>query len=189
MLRAMCSSLRALVPCSLPCRSAFCKTSSTSKSTPMHITPPATPVSSMKTFTTRRLRILASRVFDSISCIFLVNQAITISRVTGLIIDVRPISALEDVFEDGKIDVIDLLNENITLIPGLIDTHVHCEQLSMFAVPWSGLTTISYPSVFLHPYSETSWNDQVTQESTAERVIRATIHARNTLMAGYTTVR
>lgn len=122
----------------------------------------------MKTFAARRLRILASRVFDSTSCIFLVNQAITVSRVTGLIIDVRPIAALEDVFEDGKIDVIDLLNENITLIPGLIDTHVH---------------------LFLHPYSETSWEDQVTKESTAERVIRATIHARTTLMAGYTTVR
>lgn len=87
----------------------------------------------MKTLAARRLRILASRVFDSTSGIFLVNQAITVSRVTGLIIDVRPISALEDVFEDGKIDVIDLLNENITLIPGLIDTHVHCEPLSMFA--------------------------------------------------------
>ncbi|KAG8942680.1 hypothetical protein FRC00_011670, partial [Tulasnella sp. 408] len=134
----------------------------------MHITPPDSPASSMKTLAARRLRILASRVFDSTSGIFLVNQAITVSRVTGLITDVRPISALEDVFEDGKIDVIDLLNENITLIPGLIDTHVH---------------------LFLHPYSETSWDDQVTKESTAERVIRATVHARKTLMAGYTTVR
>ncbi|KAG9019387.1 Nucleoporin nup84 [Tulasnella sp. 427] len=139
-----------------------------SSSITMHITPPSTPASSMKTLTTRRLRILAPRVFDSISCIFLVNQAITISRVTGLIINVRPIATLEDLFEDGKLDVIDLREENITLIPGLIDTHVH---------------------MFLHPYSETSWTDQVTRESTAERVIRATVHARKTLMAGYTTVR
>jgi len=44
-------------------------------------------------------------------------------------------------------------------------------------------------TVFLHPYSETSWEDQVTRESLAERTIRATVHARKTLMAGYTAVR
>jgi imidazolonepropionase-like amidohydrolase len=41
----------------------------------------------------------------------------------------------------------------------------------------------------LHPYDETSWNDQVLRESTAERVARAVNHARATLMAGFTTVR
>ena len=55
-----------------------------------------------------------------------------------------------------------------TLLPGLIEGHSH---------------------VFLHPYNETSWNDQVLKESRAERVARATVHARNTLMAGFTTVR
>ena len=55
-----------------------------------------------------------------------------------------------------------------TLIPGLIDAHVH---------------------FFLHPYNETSWDDQVLKESLALRVARATAHARNTLMAGFTTVR
>ena len=44
-------------------------------------------------------------------------------------------------------------------------------------------------TVFLHSYSETTWEDQVTRESLAERTIRATAHARRTLMAGYTTVR
>jgi hypothetical protein len=43
--------------------------------------------------------------------------------------------------------------------------------------------------VFLHPYTETPWVDQVTKESLAERTIRATVHARKTLMAGFTTVR
>ncbi|TCD62877.1 hypothetical protein EIP91_006283 [Steccherinum ochraceum] len=42
---------------------------------------------------------------------------------------------------------------------------------------------------FLHPYSETSWEDQVTRESLAERTVRATAHARKTLMAGFTAVR
>jgi hypothetical protein len=43
--------------------------------------------------------------------------------------------------------------------------------------------------VFLHSYAETSWADQVTKESLAERTVRATVHARKTLMAGYTAVR
>lgn len=55
-----------------------------------------------------------------------------------------------------------------TLLPGLIDAHVH---------------------FFLHPYNETSWDDQVLKEPLALRIARATVHARNTLLAGFTTVR
>ena len=55
-----------------------------------------------------------------------------------------------------------------TLLPGLIDAHVH---------------------FFLHPYNEAQWDDQVLKESLALRVARATNHARNTLLAGFTTVR
>ena len=55
-----------------------------------------------------------------------------------------------------------------TLIPGLIDAHSH---------------------VLLHPYNETSWDDQVLRESTALRVTRAVNHLRATLMAGFTTLR
>lgn len=55
-----------------------------------------------------------------------------------------------------------------TLLPGLIEGHSH---------------------LLLHPYDETSWNDQVLRESRAERVARATQHARATLLAGFTTVR
>ncbi|MBS1681458.1 MAG: amidohydrolase family protein [Bacteroidetes bacterium] len=57
---------------------------------------------------------------------------------------------------------------NSTLLPGLIEGHSH---------------------LLLHPYNETSWNDQVLKESDAYRVARATIHAKNTLSAGFTTVR
>ena len=56
----------------------------------------------------------------------------------------------------------------LTLLPGLIDAHSH---------------------VLLHPYSETPWNDQVAHESEALRVARATNHLRNTLLAGFTTLR
>jgi imidazolonepropionase-like amidohydrolase len=55
-----------------------------------------------------------------------------------------------------------------TILPGLIEGHSH---------------------LFLHPYNETSWNDQVLKESRAERTARAVNHARATLMAGFTTVR
>lgn len=56
----------------------------------------------------------------------------------------------------------------LTLMPGLIEAHSH---------------------VLLHPYTETVWNDQVARESLSLRVTRATNHLRNTLQAGFTTVR
>ncbi len=56
----------------------------------------------------------------------------------------------------------------LTLLPGLIEGHSH---------------------LLLHPYNETTWNDQVLRESVAYRVARATVSARDTLMAGITTVR
>lgn len=55
-----------------------------------------------------------------------------------------------------------------TLLPGLIEGHAH---------------------LFLHPYNETPWNDQVVKESRAERTARAVMHAQATLLAGFTTVR
>jgi imidazolonepropionase-like amidohydrolase len=55
-----------------------------------------------------------------------------------------------------------------TLMPGLVDAHSH---------------------ILLHPYNETSWNDQVLKESLGLRVARATNHLRATLMAGFTTIR
>lgn len=62
--------------------------------------------------------------------------------------------------------VIDL--PGLTLMPGLIEAHSH---------------------VLLHPYSETVWNDQVAKESLSLRVARGTNHLRNTLQAGFTTIR
>lgn len=62
--------------------------------------------------------------------------------------------------------VVDL--KGMTLLPGLIEGHSH---------------------LFLHPYNETSWNDQVLTESRAERTARAVMHARETLMAGFTSTR
>lgn len=56
----------------------------------------------------------------------------------------------------------------LTLMPGMIEGHTH---------------------LFLHPYNETSWDDQVLREPESYRVARATVHARATLMAGFTTAR
>jgi imidazolonepropionase-like amidohydrolase len=56
----------------------------------------------------------------------------------------------------------------LTLMPGLVEGHSH---------------------VLLHPYNETPWNDQVAHEGLALRVARATNHLRDTLMAGFTTIR
>ena len=55
-----------------------------------------------------------------------------------------------------------------TLLPGLIEGHGH---------------------LFLHPYNETSWDDQVLHEALALRTARAVNHARATLLAGFTTER
>ncbi len=55
-----------------------------------------------------------------------------------------------------------------TLLPGLIDAHSH---------------------VLLHPYNETSWNDQVAHETLALRIARATMSLKATLDAGFTTIR
>jgi len=56
----------------------------------------------------------------------------------------------------------------MTLLPGLMDIHSH---------------------IFLHPYNETLWNDQVLKEPLAYRTIEAVIHCDRTLMAGFTLLR
>jgi imidazolonepropionase-like amidohydrolase len=55
-----------------------------------------------------------------------------------------------------------------TLMPGLIEGQSH---------------------LFLHPYNETLWDDQVLHEPLALRTARAVVHAEKTLDAGFTTER
>jgi imidazolonepropionase-like amidohydrolase len=43
--------------------------------------------------------------------------------------------------------------------------------------------------LFLHPYNETSWDDQVLKQTEAYRTARAVRHAEATLLAGFTTLR
>ena len=57
---------------------------------------------------------------------------------------------------------------NSTLTPGLIEGHSH---------------------MLLYPYNITDWDTQVLKETDSYRTARATVHAKNTLMAGFTTAR
>lgn len=57
---------------------------------------------------------------------------------------------------------------NSTLTPGLIEGHSH---------------------LLLYPYNITDWDTQVLKESDSYRTVRATVHAKNTLLAGFTTAR
>lgn len=57
---------------------------------------------------------------------------------------------------------------DMTLLPGLMDIHSH---------------------IFLHPYNEASWDDQVLKEPVAYRTVEAVLHAKDTLLAGFTLLR
>jgi imidazolonepropionase-like amidohydrolase len=76
---------------------------------------------------------------------------------------IATIAPRADIDADTHIDL-----PGCTLLPGLSDIHSH---------------------LFLHPYNETPWDDQVLKEAQAYRTVRAVNHARDTLAAGFTTLR
>jgi imidazolonepropionase-like amidohydrolase len=102
-----------------------------------------------------------ARVFDGESAQVHDNWAVLVHG--DKIVRVGPAN---DITPPAGAKVIDL--PGLTLMPGLIEAHSH---------------------ILLHPYSETPWNDQVARESLSLRVARATNHLRNTLQAGFTTIR
>ncbi|MEZ4973128.1 MAG: amidohydrolase family protein [Cyclobacteriaceae bacterium] len=128
------------------------------------------------------MKIVRASIIFLLSCLCLISQAQTYFLqpdrvfdgkemhdnwavvVTGnKITDVGPVSKITKPRGSTTIDL-----AGTTLLPGMIEAHSH---------------------LLLHPYNETSWNDQVMKESDAYRVARATVHAQKTLMAGFTTVR
>src|SRR5687767_13363846 len=111
--------------------------------------------------TPRSTLLRPARVFDGVSA---EPHAGWVVLVTGdRIVAAGPAAQIRPPAGSTTIDL-----PGTTLMPGLIEGHSH---------------------LLLHPYNETSWDDQVLHESLALRVVRATVHAKNTLLAGFTTVR
>src|SRR2546429_8660487 len=79
------------------------------------------------------------------------------------IVAAGPASAVQ---RSALAQVIDL--PGTSLLPGLMDVHSH---------------------LFLHPYNETLWDDQVLKEAVPYRTLRAGQQARATLLSGFTTLR
>jgi len=81
----------------------------------------------------------------------------------GRIVTIAPTGTIAPPADATRLDLAGLY-----VIPGLIDLHSH---------------------LLLHPYDETSWDDQVLREALEHRTLRASVAARLTLHAGWTTLR
>jgi imidazolonepropionase-like amidohydrolase len=79
---------------------------------------------------------------------------------------ITAVGPADDIQAPAGAEVVEL--PGATLLPGLIEAHAH---------------------LFLHPYSETLWDDQVLREARSYRTVRAAVHAEQTLMSGFTTLR
>jgi imidazolonepropionase-like amidohydrolase len=105
--------------------------------------------------------LTGSRLFDPEAGNLSPEQAVLIFE--GRILRVAPPAELQAPPDALQLDV-----AGLTLLPGLMDLHSH---------------------LLLHPYNETSWDEQVLKESLEYRTILATVAARSTLAAGFTTLR
>lgn len=103
----------------------------------------------------------ADRVFDARSEQTHAGWAVLVQD--GKIVAVGPAA---DIHAPAGTQTIDL--PGTTLLPGLIDAHSH---------------------IFLHPYNETLWDDQVLKETQSYRTVEAVKHVHDTLMAGFTGLR
>lgn len=105
--------------------------------------------------------LTADRVFDARSEQAHAGWAVLVEG--GRITAVGPRDAIAPPPGAKRIDL-----PGATLMPGLIDAHSH---------------------IFLHPYNEALWNDQVLKEPLPYRTIEAVQHVHDTLMAGFTALR
>jgi len=120
----------------------------------------AAPASGRQSAASGPVLLLPDRVFDGED----MHEGYVVLVDAEHIADVGPRAQLMQRHADAR--QVDL--PGMTLMPGIIEGHSH---------------------VLLHPYDETSWNDQVLVESRAERVARGVVHLRETLHAGVTTIR
>jgi imidazolonepropionase-like amidohydrolase len=91
------------------------------------------------------------------------HEGWTVLVTSNQIAAVGPVSEIKAPGDAVKIQL-----AGMTLLPGLMDIHSH---------------------IFLHPYNETLWADQVLKEPVAYRSARAVVHCKNTLLAGFTLLR
>jgi imidazolonepropionase-like amidohydrolase len=103
--------------------------------------------------------LTADRIFDGES----MNEGWAVIVESNKIVAAGPKDKVKEPSGATKINF-----PNSTLTPGLIEGHSH---------------------LFLYPYNITDWDTQVLKETDAYRTARATVHAKNTLMAGFTTAR
>ena len=101
------------------------------------------------------------RVFDAVSAQLHEGWVVLVTGTT-----IAAVGASADVKVPAGTTVIDL--PAMTLLPGLIDAHSH---------------------IYLHPYNEAQWNDQVMKETLAYRTIAAVLHCEATLLSGFTALR
>ena len=111
------------------------------------------------TFSQSKYYITADQLFDG----FEMHTKWALVVENGKIAAVGPIGEIK--MPDSAIKV---NYPNSTISPGFIEGHSH---------------------MFLYPYNITDWDTQVLKETDALRTIRATVHAKNTLFAGFTTAR
>ena len=110
-------------------------------------------------FSQTKYYITADQLFDG----FEMHQNWALVVENGKIAAVGPIAEIK--YPDSAIKI---NYPNSTISPGFIEGHSH---------------------MFLYPYNITDWDTQVLKETDALRTIRATVHAKNTLFAGFTTAR
>ena len=109
---------------------------------------------------TRRTLLVPDAVWD--------GTAPAVQRGWGVVLRGNRIEAVGPVASLGIAGAARVELPGTTLIPGLIEGHSH---------------------LFLHPYSETLWDDQVLKEPLGYRIAEAVAHAAATLRAGITTTR
>ncbi len=107
--------------------------------------------------------LLNARIYD-------VDSA-TVSSPQSILIQGERIQAIEALpAQQGDVSQVDGVYDlqGRIVMPGLIDLHSH---------------------LLLHPYNEASWNEQVLNESLELRTIRGTVAAKQTVQAGFTSIR
>jgi imidazolonepropionase-like amidohydrolase len=116
-------------------------------------------ISQVNAQSTNSYYVTADRVFDG----EIIHEGWTVLVSGNKIISAGPKEKIVAPANSIKINY-----PNSTLLPGLIEGHSH---------------------LLLYPYNITDWDTQVLKETDSYRTARATVHAKNTLMAGFTTAR